>query len=172
MAVRAPGDSGYDPSTGWPPDDSTGVNWDNDVELPGKFPFRWGNTDLPGQFRGGGQGFGPGGFLGNPRLTANPAGPPPGVSLSVRSRIGARLIWATAIVIPPKRNSAEESTSLVPGMYGPARSHWAWPIDRRDVSRSTIFSTLVASEPYADWNRRWRCGGRQCGRQQRGCGGR
>ena len=66
MAVRAPGD--YDPNTGWPPDDSTGVQWQNDV-------------NLPGQFKGGGAGFGPGGFQSNPRLTANPAGPPPGMSL-------------------------------------------------------------------------------------------
>ena len=78
MAVRAPGD--YDPNTGWPPDDSTGVNWQNDVNLPGQFKgggagFGWGDTDLPGNF-------GPGGFQGSPRLTAPAAGPPPGISLS------------------------------------------------------------------------------------------
>ena len=67
MAVRAPGD--YDPNTGWPPDDSTGVRWQDDVTLPG-------------QFQGGGAGFGPGGFQGNPKLTAPASGPPPGISLS------------------------------------------------------------------------------------------
>ena len=59
MAVKAPGD--YDPNTGWPPDDSTGVNWQNDVDLPGQF--------------------GPGGFRASPKLTAPASGPPPGVSL-------------------------------------------------------------------------------------------
>ena len=53
---------GYDPNTGWPPDDSTGVNWDSDVDIPGQF--------------------GRGGFYGAPRLTAPASGPPPGVSLS------------------------------------------------------------------------------------------
>ena len=53
---------GYDPDTGWPPDDSTGVNWDPD-------------TDIPGQF-------GRGGFRTAPRLTGPASGPPPGVSLS------------------------------------------------------------------------------------------
>lgn len=67
MAVRAPGD--YDPNTGWPPDDSTGVRWQDDVTLPG-------------QFQGGGAGFGPGGFQGNPKLTGPASGPPPGISLS------------------------------------------------------------------------------------------
>ena len=67
MAVRAPGD--YDPNTGWPPDDSTGVQWDPE-------------TELPGQFKGGGAGFGPGGFQGSPKLTAPAVGPPPGLSLS------------------------------------------------------------------------------------------
>jgi hypothetical protein len=59
VAVRAPGD--YDPNTGWPPDDSTGVDWQNDVELPGQF--------------------GPGGFRASPKLTAPASGPPPGLSL-------------------------------------------------------------------------------------------
>ena len=59
MAVKAPGD--YDPNTGWPPDDSTGVNWQNDVDLPGQF--------------------GPGGFRASPKLTAPASGPPPGMSL-------------------------------------------------------------------------------------------
>jgi hypothetical protein len=59
LAVRAPGD--YDPNTGWPPDDSTGVNWQNDVDLPGQF--------------------GPGGFRASPKLTAPVSGPPPGMSL-------------------------------------------------------------------------------------------
>jgi hypothetical protein len=63
VAVKAPGDNGgYDPNTGWPPDDSTGVNWQNDVDLPGQF--------------------GPGGFQGSPKLTAPASGPPPGMSLA------------------------------------------------------------------------------------------
>ena len=36
MAVRPLG--GYDPGTGWPPDDSTGIDWgspDEPVDLPG-----------------------------------------------------------------------------------------------------------------------------------------
>ncbi len=61
--------SGWDPNSGWAPDDSTGVQWDPDV-------------DIPGQFQGGGAGFGPGGFQGSPKLTAPAAGPPPGMSLS------------------------------------------------------------------------------------------
>lgn len=67
MAVRAPGD--FDPATGWPPDDSTGIDWQNDVEIPG-------------QFKGGGAGFGPGGFRGSPKLTAPASGPAQGLSLS------------------------------------------------------------------------------------------
>ena len=59
MAVRAPGD--YDPNTGWPPDNSTGIQWQNDVALPGQF--------------------GPGGFRASPKLTAPASGPPPGMSL-------------------------------------------------------------------------------------------
>ena len=68
MAVRPIG--GYDPNTGWPPDDSTGLPWQSD-------------TALPGQFQGGGAGFGPGGFQGSPKLTAPASGPPPGTSLSI-----------------------------------------------------------------------------------------
>lgn len=120
MVVRAPGDSGYDPATGWPPDDSTGVGWQNDVELPGKFPFRWGNTDLPGQFRGGGQGFGwgdttlpdnfgPGGFRGSPKLVANPAGPPPGVSLSGPGGSSAAV---PGDVIPPTNSTIPNNKSV------------------------------------------------------------
>lgn len=59
MAVKAPGD--YDPNTGWPPDDSTDLPWQNNVDLPGQF--------------------GPGGFRASPKLTAPASGPPPGMSL-------------------------------------------------------------------------------------------
>ena len=61
MGVR-PFGSGYDPNSGWPPDDSTGIPWDNNVDLSGQF--------------------GPGGFAPNPKLTGPATGPPPGVSLS------------------------------------------------------------------------------------------
>ena len=78
MVVRIKG--GYDTATGWPPDESTGVEFQNDVEIPGQFKgggagFGWGDTDLPGQY-------GPGGFRGSPRITAPAIGPPPGTSLS------------------------------------------------------------------------------------------
>ena len=79
MAVRAPWDSGYDPNTGWPPDDSTGIPWGDD-------------TALPGSFQGGGAGFGPGGFQGSPRLTAPASGPPPGMSLSANPGGGAAAV--------------------------------------------------------------------------------
>jgi hypothetical protein len=67
MGIKIMG--GYDSATGWPPDDSTGVEFQDDV-------------DIPGQFRGGGAGFGPGGFRGSPRVTAPASGPPPGTSIS------------------------------------------------------------------------------------------
>ena len=67
MAVFAPGDTpdgtGYDPNSGWPPDDSTRNVWDNDVDLRGYQ-------------------FGRGGFHLNPRLIGPASGPAPGVSLS------------------------------------------------------------------------------------------
>ena len=90
---------GYDPNTGWPPDDSTGVNWDPD-------------TDIPGQF-------GRGGFRGAPRLTGPATGPPPGVSLSGPS--GAAAPNGPDVVPPtntPLRPGA--SPAIRPGGYGPA----------------------------------------------------
>ena len=50
MATRPLG-TGYDPNSGWPPDDSTNVPWDSDVDLSGY-----------GRFGGGG-------FTPNPKLT-------------------------------------------------------------------------------------------------------
>ena len=60
------------------------------------------DTVLPGQFKGGGAGFGPGGFQGAPRLTANPAGPPPGLSLSNGGASGASV---PPEVMPPTNSS-------------------------------------------------------------------
>ena len=76
MAVRAPGD--YDPSTGWPPDDSTDINWDSDVDIPGQF--------------------GRGGFRTAPRLTAPASGPTPGISLSGP---GGAAATGSPDVVPP-----------------------------------------------------------------------
>ena len=88
---------GYDPNTGWPPDDSTGVNWDPDVDIPGQF--------------------GRGGFYGAPRLTAPASGPPPGVSLSGPG--GARSHWSD--VVPPTsqplRSGVSPTVRTGPGPY-------------------------------------------------------
>ena len=119
MAVRAPGD--YDPNTGWPPDDSTGVNWQNDVELPGSF-------------QGGGAGFGPGGFQGSPRLTAPASGPPPGMSLSNGGGSGASV---SPEVIPPT------SSPLRPGASPAIRTPGFGPATDATVSKGGgLFSRL------------------------------
>ena len=90
---------GYDPNTGWPPDDSTGVNWDPD-------------TDIPGQF-------GRGGFRTAPRLTGPASGPPPGVSLSGP---GGAAAPNGPDVVPPTNTPLRPGASpaLRPGGYGPA----------------------------------------------------
>ena len=90
---------GYDPNTGWPPDDSTGVNWDPD-------------TDIPGQF-------GRGGFRGAPRLTGPASGPPPGISLSGP---GGAAAPNGPDVVPPTNTPLRPGASpaLRPGGYGPA----------------------------------------------------
>jgi hypothetical protein len=116
MAVRPIG--GYDPNTGWPPDDSTGMPWQDD-------------TVLPGQFKGGGAGFGPGGFQGAPRLTANPAGPPPGMSLSANPGGGAAAVPGD--VFPPVNSTIPNNKSVGPftggtstenGMDWGSGPHW------------------------------------------------
>ena len=111
---------GYDPNTGWPPDDSTGVNWDPD-------------TDIPGQF-------GRGGFRTAPRLTAPASGPPPGISLSDGSADGGTFNPRTSSAFrgprwgggpPPDFNMNDvpptntplrpgASPAIRPGGYGPA----------------------------------------------------
>ena len=111
---------GYDPNTGWPPDDSTGVNWDPD-------------TDIPGQF-------GRGGFRSAPRLTAPASGPPPGISLSDGSADGGTFDPRTSSAFrgprwgggpPPDFNMNDvpptnaplrpgASPAIRPGGYGPA----------------------------------------------------
>ena len=67
MAVRVMG--GYDSATGWPPDDSTDLPFQDDVDIPGKF-------------QGGGKGFGLGGFHRAPKIVAPATGAPPGTSIS------------------------------------------------------------------------------------------
>ena len=94
---------GYDPNTGWPPDDSTGVNWDPD-------------TDIPGQF-------GRGGFRTAPRLTGPATGPPPGVSLSQGDpRLGYSVGQNGPDVVPPTNTPLRPGASpaIRPGGYGPA----------------------------------------------------
>ena len=98
MAVRAPGDSGYDPNTGWPSDDSTDINWDSDVDIPGQF--------------------GRGGFRFNPRLTAPASGPPPGISLSGPG--GAAATGGPDVVPPtsqPLRSGVSPTVRTGPGPY-------------------------------------------------------
>ena len=92
---------GYDPNTGWPPDDSTGVNWDPDVDIPGQF--------------------GKGGFRSAPRLTAPASGPPPGVSLSGP---GGAAAPTGPDVVPPTNTPLRPGASpaIRPGGYGPATS--------------------------------------------------
>ena len=64
--------------------------------------FQWQNDiDLPGQFKGGGAGFGPGGFQGSPRLTAPASGPPPGISLSANPHGDGPAAINPDEVIPP-----------------------------------------------------------------------
>jgi hypothetical protein len=94
MVVRVMG--GYDPATGWPVDDSTGVQFNPDV-------------DIPGTFRGGGQGFGPGGFPDSPKLTAPASGPAPGISLSGPGGGGAPASGGPDVVPPT-------NTPLRPGV--------------------------------------------------------
>ena len=104
MAVRPIG--GYDPNTGWPPDDSTGLPWQSD-------------TALPGQFQGGGAGFGPGGFQGSPKLTAPASGPPPGMSLSANPGGGAPATGG-ADVFPPVNSTIPPNKSVGPFTGGTA----------------------------------------------------
>ena len=66
---------GYDPNSGWPPDDSTGQGWGDDIDLPGRF---------------GRGGFAPQGGS----LTGPASGSPPGVSLAGPNGNGA-LVGAT-----------------------------------------------------------------------------
>ena len=111
MAVRAPGD--YDPNTGWPPDDSTGIPWGDDIELPGSF-------------QGGGAGFGPGGFQGSPRLTAPASGPPPGMSLSANPGGGAAAVPGD--VFPPTNSTIPPHKSVGPFTGGTATENIMAPV--------------------------------------------
>ena len=124
---------GYDPNTGWPPDDSTGVNWDPD-------------TDIPGQF-------GRGGFRSAPRLTAPASGPPPGISLSDGSADGGTFDPRTSSAFrgprwgggPPRDFNMNDvpptnaplrpgaSPAIRPGGYGPATDAVACWRRRRTV---------------------------------------
>ena len=131
MAVKAPGD--YDPNTGWPPDNSTGVNWQNDV-------------DLPGQFKGGGAGFGPGGFQGSPRLTAPAAGPPPGLSLPTGG--GGSPAAGGPTIVPPANSTIPLHKSVGPFTGGTSienmpGSNW----DPRNWFRADPTATFEAGKP-------------------------
>jgi hypothetical protein len=127
MAVRPIG--GYDPTTGWPPDESTGVPWQDD-------------TALPGQFRGGGAGFGPGGFQGSPRLTGPAAGPPPGISLSNGGGGGASV---PPEVIPPQNPTIPTNKSAVPF------SGWNAPEAAWNVGKRVLPKILRKRIPGADF---------------------
>ena len=104
MAVRPIG--GYDPDTGQPIDDSTGIQWQDDVTLP-----KW---------QGGGQGFGPGGFQGSPRLTAPASGPPPGVSLSANPHGDGPTPINPDEVIPPNSRPIAPNRQVGPFTGGSA----------------------------------------------------
>jgi hypothetical protein len=111
MGVRVMG--GYDTATGWPPDDSTGVEFQDDVEIPGQFRgggagFRWGDTDLPGKY-------GPGGFRVSPRITPPVTGAQ-GTSLSGVPRGGGAPAQGGPDIFGPQRQN------LRPGMSPAVRT--------------------------------------------------
>ena len=103
---------GYNTESGWPADDSTGIQYENDVEIPGKFQgggrgFGWGDTELPAKY-------GPGGFYkpgGVPALVGPTSGQQ-GTSLSSVPPGGAAANQGD--IIPPQHRP------LRPGM-SPAR---------------------------------------------------
>ena len=99
MATRPLG-TGYDPNSGYPPDDSTSIPWDSDVDLSG-----YGN-------------FGPGGFAPNPRLTGPATGAPPGVSLSGPG--GHAAAAAGPDIFPPQNSTIPNYKSVGPFTGGSA----------------------------------------------------
>ena len=99
MATRPLG-TGYDPNSGWPPDDSTNVPWDSDVDLSGY-----------GRFGGGG-------FTPNPKLTGPVTGTPPGLSLSGPGGNGAAI--NPDQVIPPENSTIPNMKSVGPFTGGSA----------------------------------------------------
>jgi hypothetical protein len=96
MATRPLG-TGYDPNSGWPPDDSTNVGWYD--------------TDLYGNF-------GPGGFAPNPKMTGPVTGTPPGLSLSGPGGNGAAI--NPDQVIPPENSTIPNMKSVGPFTGGSA----------------------------------------------------
>ena len=106
MALKTFG-SGWDPNSGWAPDDSTDVPWQSE-------------TDLPGQFQGGGAGFGPGGFQGSPRLTGPASGPPPGISLSANPGGGSAPATGGPGIFPPTNSTIPTNKSVGPFTGGTA----------------------------------------------------
>jgi hypothetical protein len=102
MGVR-PFGSGFDPNSGWPADDSTGVPWDSDVDLSG-----YGR-------------FGPGGFAPNPKLTGPASGPPPGMSLSgPGGNAGGGQPIIPDEVMPPEYSTIPNNKSVGPFTGGSA----------------------------------------------------
>ena len=141
MAVRPIG--GYDPDTGWPPDDSTDLPWQSD-------------TALPGQFQGGGAGFGPGGFRGAPRLTAPASGPTPGMSLSANPGGGAASVPPE--IFPPVNSTIPPNKSVGPftggtatdAIFGGARRFLPKVIGRRIPFADIVTPTDELAPPSAD----------------------
>ncbi len=92
MAVRAPGEPGYVPPEGFPPDVSGAPPFRDDVDLP------W--------WEGGGKGFGfgPGGFPNSAKLTAPASGPAQGLSLSTAGG-GATPAQGGPSIFPPTNST-------------------------------------------------------------------
>jgi hypothetical protein len=100
---------GYDPNSGFEPDDSTDIPWRKNVRLPGQWQGGgqgfgtggngWGDTDLPGNFGRGG--FRPSGGA----ITAPATGTPPGLSLSGGSADGINMSLGPDDTITPPENS-------------------------------------------------------------------
>jgi hypothetical protein len=116
MVVRIRG--GYNTATGWPPDESTGVEFQNDVEIPGQFKgggagFGWGDTELPGEY-------GPGGFYkpGGVPSIVGPATGQQGTSLSSVPRGGAAT--TPGDIIPPQNRTIPLNKSVGPFTGGSA----------------------------------------------------
>jgi hypothetical protein len=111
MAVRVMG-SGYDPTSGWPADDSTGIQW-GDTDVPGQFQgggqgFRWGDADIPGNF-------GKGGFSPTGRTLIAPTTPPRGVTLTTPGNVPPNTHGdAPPDIMPPESRPIAPNRSVGP----------------------------------------------------------